>query len=37
VSNPADYPYATFLDVKFPPLAVRPTTKRWERTALKAA
>ena len=22
MSNPADYPYATFLDVKFPPLAV---------------
>jgi len=22
MSNPADYPYATFLDVKFPPLTL---------------
>jgi len=41
VSNPADYPYATFLDVKFPPLAVvdvpsvvNAVTHRWYNQTL---
>ena len=41
MSNPADYPYATFLDVKFPPLAVvdvpsvvSAVTHRWYNQTL---
>ena len=41
MSNPADYPYATFLDVKFPPLAVvdvpsvvNAVTHRWYNQTL---